>query len=153
MLEGDKRKTFVCMELKRERRAKLTIHPVQRLMYKPASTTMDTFKEILCGISYTCETMKINEDMSVVRVIISNIQSFMSHRAKVNISIIELLQQYKSEILPKVEKEILSPEIMLICSQVNKSFGHFIFVIILQSAHFFNQSCTSNSASNTVENS
>lgn len=97
--------------------------------------------------------MKINEDMSVVRVIISNIQSFMSHRAKVNISIIELLQQYKSEILPKVEKEILSPEIMLICSQVNKSFGHFIFVIILQSAHFFNQSCTSNSASNTVENS
>lgn len=78
--------------------------------------------------------MKINEDMSVVRVIISNIQSFMSHRAK-------------------VEKEILSPEIMLICSQVNKSFGHFIFVIILQSAHFFNQSCTSNSASNTVENS
>lgn len=79
--------------------------------------------------------MKINENMSVLHAIISNIQSLMSDRTKVNISLIELLQQYKSEILPKVEKEIPSTEIMLICSQVNKYFVHFIFLLIRQSAY------------------
>lgn len=79
--------------------------------------------------------MKINENMSVLHAIISNNQSLMSDRTKVNISLIELLQQYKSEILPKVEKEIPSTEIMLICSQVNKYFVHFIFLLIRQSAY------------------
>lgn len=54
-------------------------------MYEAASKTMDTFKEIVCGMSFICEKMKINEDMSVVHAIISNNQSFMPDRAKVNI--------------------------------------------------------------------
>lgn len=54
---------------------------------KAASTTLDTFKEILNDISSACEEMIINEDVSVGHAIISNIQSFMSDRAKVNIII------------------------------------------------------------------
>jgi hypothetical protein len=58
-----------------------------RDMYnKAASTTMDTFKEILNDITNACEEMIINEDTSVGHAIIRNIQSFMSDRAKVNIS-------------------------------------------------------------------
>lgn len=49
--------------------------------------------------------MIINEDVSVGHTIISNIQSFMSDRTKVNISFTELLQQYKSEILSYVKKD------------------------------------------------
>lgn len=91
---------------------------------KAASTTMDTFKEILSDISNACEEMIINEDVSVGHAIISNIQSFMSDRAKVNISFTELLQQYKSEILSKIEKdwENLSNDQKLICSKVNNFF-------------------------------
>lgn len=91
---------------------------------KAASTTLDTFKEILNDISSACEEMIINEDVSVGHTIISNIQSFMSDRAKVNISFTELLQQYKSEILSNVKKdwETLSNVQKLICSKVNNFF-------------------------------
>lgn len=65
--------------------------------------------------------MIINEDVSVGHTIISNIQSFMSDRTKENISFTELLQQYKSEILSNVKKDLetLSNEQKRICSKVN----------------------------------
>ena len=66
---------------------------------KAASTTLDTFKDILSDISSACEEMIINEDVPVGHIIISNIQSFISIRAKINISFTELMQQYKSEIM------------------------------------------------------
>lgn len=50
---------------------------------KAASTTLDTFKDILNDISSACEEMIINEDVSVGHIIINNIQSFISNRAKI----------------------------------------------------------------------
>lgn len=70
--------------------------------------------------------MIIKKDVSVGHTIISNIQSFISNRAKVNISFTELLKQYtsKSDMLSNVKKdwEILSNEQTLICSKVNNFF-------------------------------
>ena len=91
---------------------------------KAASTTLNTFKDILNDISSACEEMIINEDVPVGHIIISNIQSFISNRAKINISFTERLQQYKSEMLSNVKNdwEALSNEQKLICSKVNNFF-------------------------------
>lgn len=42
-------------------------------MYKVLLIIMNKFKDILWGILFICEEMKINEDVLVVYVIISNI--------------------------------------------------------------------------------
>lgn len=106
--------------MRRERRARLTKYSLQAIQKKDvfclglrdmhnkaASTTLDTFKDILNDISSACEEMIIKKDVSVGHTIISNIQSFISNRAKVNISFTELLKQYtsKSDMLSNVKKD------------------------------------------------
>lgn len=91
---------------------------------KAASTALDIFKDILNDILSACEEIIINEDVSVGHIIISNIQSFISNRANINISFTELLQQYKSYIVSNVKNdwEALSNEQKIICSKVNNFF-------------------------------
>ena len=91
---------------------------------KAAATTLDTFKEIVSDISNTCEDLILNEEISIGHTILGNIQSFMSDRAKVNISFTDRLQQYKLEVLPNIIEgwEELTNEQKLMCSKVNNFF-------------------------------
>jgi E1A/CREB-binding protein len=88
---------------------------------KAASTTLDTFKDILIDISNACEVLTSNEDVSTGHAILSNIESFMSDRAKVNSSFTDLLQQFKSEVLPCIVEgwDELTNDQKVMCSKVN----------------------------------
>lgn len=65
-----------------------------------ARTTMDTFLEILNDITDMCQTYKSNH-ISSGHDILVNIKNFMSDRAHTNIAFCALLEDYRSQILPK----------------------------------------------------
>ncbi|XP_052097354.1 uncharacterized protein LOC127732359 [Mytilus californianus] len=67
---------------------------------KAASTTLDMFANILDDISDICETYRNNDITSHGHSILSNIRNFMSDRAQTNIAFTELLQNYRTEIMP-----------------------------------------------------
>lgn len=67
---------------------------------KTASTTLDMFTNILDDISDICETNRNNNITSHGHSILSNIRNFMSDRAQTNIAFTELLQNYRTEIMP-----------------------------------------------------
>lgn len=96
-----------------------------RDMYnKASSTTLDTFKEILADISNACEEMLSAGEASRGHHILSNICSFMSDRAKVNIAFTDLLEQFKLEILSQIADgwNDLTENEKLLCSRVNNFF-------------------------------
>lgn len=67
---------------------------------KAASTTLDMFTNILDDISDICETYRNNNITSHGHSILSNIRNFMSDSAQTNIAFTELLQNYRTEIMP-----------------------------------------------------
>jgi hypothetical protein len=69
---------------------------------KAASTTLDTFKEILSDISDLCDDNLENIKLSSGYHILCNIRDFMSDRAKTNIAFTQLLIEYRKDIMPDV---------------------------------------------------
>lgn len=73
---------------------------LREMVNKAARTTMNTFLEILNDITDMCQTYKSNH-ISSGHDILVNIKNFMSDRAQTNIAFCELLEDYRSQILPK----------------------------------------------------
>ena len=69
---------------------------------KAASTTLDSFKEILSDISDLCDDNLENNKLSSGYHILCNIRDFMSDRAKTNIAFTQLLIEYRKDIMPDV---------------------------------------------------
>ena len=75
---------------------------LREMCNKSASTTLDTFKEILGDISALCDNDLENNKISHGYHILCNIRDFMSDRAKTNIAFTDLLIQYRQQIMPDV---------------------------------------------------
>lgn len=73
---------------------------LREMVDKAARTTMNTFIEILNDITDMCQTYKSNH-ISSRHDILVNIKNFMSDRAQTNIAFCALLEDYRSQILPK----------------------------------------------------
>ncbi|KAJ8314574.1 LOW QUALITY PROTEIN: hypothetical protein KUTeg_006724 [Tegillarca granosa] len=100
------------------------LHVSEGVLVEGLNLLLNTFKEILTDISVACEEMLSNNELSYGHNILSNINSFMSDRAKVNISFTELLEQYKTEILSTMKDgwTDLTDNQKMLCSKVNNFF-------------------------------
>lgn len=104
---------------------------------KAASTTLDTFKEILSDISDLCDDNLENNKLSSGYHILCNIRDFMSDRAKTNIAFTQLLIEYRKDIMPDVIDgwNDFTEEQKNACSKINNFFVAFIFLLILLNVH------------------
>lgn len=104
---------------------------------KAASTTLDTFKEILSDISDLCDDNLENNKLSSGYHILCNIRDFMSDRAKTNIAFTQLLIDYRKDIMPDVIDgwNDFTEEQKNACSKINNFFVAFIFLLILLNVH------------------
>jgi hypothetical protein len=91
---------------------------------KAASTTLDTFKEILSDISDLCDENLENNKLSSGYHILCNIRDFMSDRAKTNIAFTQLLIDYRKDIMPDVIDgwNDFTEEQKNACSKINNFF-------------------------------
>ena len=98
---------------------------LRQMANKKASTTLDTFKEILHDTNRVCQRLESkNETQYVGYKIMKNITATMSDQAATEKSFNALLASFKLEILPEVEDnwDSLSDEERENCAQISNFF-------------------------------
>lgn len=75
---------------------------MRHMVDKSAQSTLDTFKDILEDISTTCQSIKQSDNVGYK--ILANIHSTMSDRAKTEHKFHNILNSYRSELVPKFKQ-------------------------------------------------
>lgn len=97
---------------------------LREMVDKSGQSTLDTLKEILNDITEYCHVNEINNDINVGNKLLANIRDTMSDRASTEKNFNNLLEHFRTQILPDVIDDWpnLSDQERSLCANMNNFF-------------------------------